>query len=146
MSRESACGAVVEFAPATATDNCPGVTVAQTGGLASGETFPVGTTTVTFTATDSAGNTAACAFDVTVRDAEAPVITLNGLMTVSIALNGTYEEQGATVTDNCDESEILESLFGRFKNLESDQRHSGLTSLLLALPATGRQAEPATRR
>ena len=69
------CGAVITFADATAMDNCAGVTVAQTGGPASGSTFPVGTTAVTFTATDAAGNTAMCSFNVTVNDTEDPVIT-----------------------------------------------------------------------
>lgn len=47
-----------------ATDNCPGVTTACIP--ASGSTFPLGTTTVTCTATDTAGNTATCSFTVTV--------------------------------------------------------------------------------
>lgn len=41
---------------ASATDNCPGVQL--TTSPASGSTFPAGASTVTFTATDSAGNTA----------------------------------------------------------------------------------------
>src|SRR6185503_12292687 len=48
----------------TASDNCPGVTVVCTP--ASGSCFPVGTTTVTCTATDASGNTATCSFTVTV--------------------------------------------------------------------------------
>jgi hypothetical protein len=39
----------------------------------SGSTFPKGTTTVVCTATDAAGNTNTCSFDVTVEDREAPV-------------------------------------------------------------------------
>lgn len=39
----------------------------------SGSTFPKGTTTVVCTATDAAGNTNTCTFDVTVEDREAPV-------------------------------------------------------------------------
>ena len=66
------CGAVTTFATATATDNC-GATVAQTAGLANGATFPVGTSSVTFTATDAAGNTSSCSFDVVVTDNQAPV-------------------------------------------------------------------------
>jgi uncharacterized repeat protein (TIGR01451 family) len=49
----------------TATDNCPGVTVESTP--ASGSTFPLGTTTVTATATDVAGNTSTCSFTVAVH-------------------------------------------------------------------------------
>lgn len=58
-----------------ATDNCTGVTVIQTAGLASGSTFPVGTTVNAFLATDASGNTSTCSFNVTVNDNIAPVIT-----------------------------------------------------------------------
>ncbi|TXI87142.1 MAG: HYR domain-containing protein [Crocinitomicaceae bacterium] len=59
------CDPVVTFADITATDNC-GVLVTQTdlSGLSSGSTFPVGVTPLQFTATDSAGNTAVCNFNV----------------------------------------------------------------------------------
>ena len=51
----------------TATDNAPNiVTVAQTAGLVSGSTFPIGTTVVTYTATDAIGNTITQSFTVTV--------------------------------------------------------------------------------
>lgn len=55
----------VSYPAATATDNCstPTVTYSQ----ASGSIFPVGTTTVTATATDAAGNHSACQFHITVR-------------------------------------------------------------------------------
>ncbi len=69
------CGAVVNWPPPTTADNCPGETVSQTGGLPQGATFPIGTTTVSYTVMDAAGNTATCSFDVTVNDTEAPTIT-----------------------------------------------------------------------
>src|SRR5438477_140844 len=69
------CGAVVSWTAPTATDNCAGATITQTAGLASGSLFPAGVTTVTYTATDAAGNTAACTFTVTVSpDTQPPVI------------------------------------------------------------------------
>ncbi|MDX2175694.1 MAG: HYR domain-containing protein [Candidatus Sumerlaeia bacterium] len=70
----NACGATVSFPTPTATDNCSAV-VSLTGGLPSGSLFPVGTTTVTFTATDPSGNTDTCSFDVTIDDAQQPTIT-----------------------------------------------------------------------
>ena len=44
----------------------------------SGDTFPLGDTTVTCTATDKAGNTATGTFKVTVADTTAPVLSLPG--------------------------------------------------------------------
>ena len=41
---------------------------------ASGSAFAKGTTAVTCTATDSSGNTASCAFNVTVNDTEKPLL------------------------------------------------------------------------
>ena len=57
-------GARVDFA-AVATDNCD-ASPTVTAEPASGSLFPVGTTTVTVTAVDSAGNTESCSFEVTV--------------------------------------------------------------------------------
>ncbi len=60
------CGAVVTFSVA-ATDNCTNP-VALSYSLASGSLFPIGTTTVTITATDAGGKTATCSFLVTVTN------------------------------------------------------------------------------
>ncbi len=68
------CEAVVVFAAASATDNCPGVDVQQTAGPASGSAFPTGVSTITYTATDGSGNTATCSFTITVTENEPPVI------------------------------------------------------------------------
>ncbi|TDO25395.1 HYR domain-containing protein [Sediminibacterium goheungense] len=78
----SAAGAVVNYMAPTATDNCTGVTVTQTAGLPSGSVFPMGTTTVTYTATDAAGLTASCSFTVTVSGLP-PVIVCPANITVS---------------------------------------------------------------
>ncbi|MFY9557090.1 MAG: HYR domain-containing protein [Blastocatellia bacterium] len=59
-----ASSAVVSFSNPAASDNCPGVTVSCNP--PSGSMFPVGTTTVTCTATDTSGNTATCTTSVTV--------------------------------------------------------------------------------
>jgi uncharacterized protein len=63
-------GSVVTFSP-TATDDVDGA-VAATCTPPSGTTFPLGTTTVTCTAADRAGNVATASFTVTVRDTTAP--------------------------------------------------------------------------
>jgi hypothetical protein len=73
----SAAGAVVTYPAATATDDVDGnlTPVCQP---ASGSTFALGTTTVTCTATDQAGNTGSAPFTVTVLDRTAPVVTVPG--------------------------------------------------------------------
>jgi uncharacterized repeat protein (TIGR01451 family) len=57
---------VVNYNPPVASDNCPGVQVVCVP--PSGTCFPLGTTTVTCTATDLAGNSANCSFTVTLFD------------------------------------------------------------------------------
>ncbi|MFP2909647.1 HYR domain-containing protein [Pyxidicoccus sp. 3LFB2] len=69
----SAEGATVEYPRASATDGVSSASV--TYSQASGTTFGIGVTVVTATATDSAGNAAACAFNVTVSPPAAPSIT-----------------------------------------------------------------------
>ncbi|OKL41402.1 hypothetical protein A3841_10095 [Pontibacter flavimaris] len=64
------CGAAVNY-EVTASDNCSSLSPEMTAGFASGATFPVGTTTVTYKATDEAGNTSIQSFTVTVEN-EAP--------------------------------------------------------------------------
>ena len=58
--------AMVTYSTPEGTDNIAGAVTTQTAGLASGELFPVGTTTNTFVVKDAAGNTTSCSFDVTV--------------------------------------------------------------------------------
>jgi uncharacterized repeat protein (TIGR01451 family) len=57
--------AVVNYPAPTVSDNCSATVVCTPP---SGTCFPVGTTTVSCTATDTAGNTATCSFSVTVFD------------------------------------------------------------------------------
>ena len=67
-------GAVVNFATPTATDLVDG-TDPVTCSPASGSVFPFGTTVVTCTAKDKAGNKASATFTVTVKDTTPPVVT-----------------------------------------------------------------------
>jgi hypothetical protein len=70
------CGAELALATPATADNCAVVSVTNdyTGtGNASGF-YPVGTTTVNWTVTDSEGLTASCSVDVTVADDEAPTL------------------------------------------------------------------------
>jgi HYR domain len=93
VDTESTGGRSVTFS-ASATDNVDGPLPVSCS-PASGSTFPVGTTKVTCTATDSHGNTGSASFDVTVNlvDTTPPVITVPA----SFSRN-TQDPSGITVT------------------------------------------------
>lgn len=98
------CGALVAYTVPQGIDNCPGASTAQTSGLGSGSTFPVGSSTESFTVTDAAGNTASCSFTVTVTDNEAPAITCPADISVNsdAGLCGAVVSFGLpAVSDNC---------------------------------------------
>lgn len=59
-----------------------------------------GTYTLTYTATDAAGNIGTETRTVIVQDTMKPVIKINGLDTVVVDVFSSYNEPGATVTDN----------------------------------------------
>lgn len=60
----SNCAEAVSWNAPTASDNC--LLSSLTGSHNSGDVFPLGTTTITYTATDDAGNSSICSFNVTV--------------------------------------------------------------------------------
>jgi len=80
---------------ATATDNCPGVTVtgARNDGQALNAPYPVGQTIITWTATDASANTANASQSVTVADQEPPTLGVPA----DFVLNAT-SPAGAVVT------------------------------------------------
>lgn len=71
----SATGATVTFTPPTASDLVDGSVVVSCD-KASGDTFPLGDTTVTCTAEDVAHNITSTHFTVTVQDTTAPVVAI----------------------------------------------------------------------
>ena len=87
------CGAVVTWTAPTAADNC-GI-ASFTPSHAIGSTFDVGTTTVTYTATDLAGNTVTATFDVTITFDDNPAIAG---MPSDITQTADAGECGAVVT------------------------------------------------
>ncbi|MGS2725040.1 HYR domain-containing protein [Psychroserpens sp. BH13MA-6] len=98
------CFATVTIPDAIATDNCSIVSTSNdfnAGGLDASGIYPLGTTTVTFSATASDGLTTTCSMDVTVVNNQIPVITLNGSATQTIEACDTYTEEGAIAIDNC---------------------------------------------
>lgn len=103
------CSAHVATGTATATDNCGSTTVTGTrsDGRPLTDTYPKGTTTITWTATDSSGNQSSCAQTVTVVDNQAPTITFNGQTPSMWPPNHNYRTFTAadfisSVSDNCD--------------------------------------------
>ena len=83
-----ACEGVAVFADPVTDDNCPGETFAYVTSLESGDLFPIGDNTVTFEATDVAGNTAQCSFTVTVLDYFNPSL---GCKNVNLSLDEDCE-------------------------------------------------------
>ena len=95
------CNAVVDYPAPTVTGGTPPYSTACTP--PSGSTFPVGTTLVTCTATDAAGETAPCTFNLTVNDCQKPAIAPLGNITLNAApgqceIAVTYN---ASASDNC---------------------------------------------
>ncbi|MCG8327470.1 MAG: HYR domain-containing protein, partial [Chitinophagales bacterium] len=108
------CGANVSFTIPNPTDNCTGASSAANP--ASGSFFDVGTTQVTVTATDGAGNTDQCTFDVVVNDTEDPTVNCPGNVTQLVDMGQSY----ATVmniaptssNDNCMVTSTTHSISG----------------------------------
>jgi hypothetical protein len=89
--------AVVAVGSPVASDNCTDVTVSSVRSDADAidAPYPVGTTTITWTAKDAAGNTASATQSVTVLDKEAPVFPLSAQ---SILTFNATSPSGAAVT------------------------------------------------
>ncbi|WP_425639173.1 HYR domain-containing protein [Algoriphagus yeomjeoni] len=101
------CSAVVSWTEPNAEDNC-GID-SFTSDFASGAVFPVGTTTVTYTATDKHNNTETASFTITVTDTQSPVLTAPANITQSAdaeQCGAVVEIVAATAVDNCSVGEI----------------------------------------
>ena len=105
----TACGANVSFTAPSAVDNCGAVAVAQTSGLR-GLLFPVGSSHLTFVATDGAGNQASCAFNVEVNDVVVPEISCPVNITVTrnnlLYCNASVSFVAPVGTDNCNSTTV----------------------------------------
>jgi hypothetical protein len=108
------CAAIVATGTATATDNCDSTTTI-TGTRSDSQplvaSYPKGTTTITWRATDDAGNYSECTQTITVVDSEAPTITFNGQTPSMWPPNHNYQTFSAAnfisaVSDNCDSLNI----------------------------------------
>ncbi len=102
------CEAAVTIIVPTTGDNCAVASITNNfnNTADASDTYPIGTTTVTWTVTDIHGNSNTCAQDITVTDDEAPIVTCvaNGYRDTdpdvcTYIVVGT--EFDATFTDNC---------------------------------------------
>jgi Leucine-rich repeat (LRR) protein len=129
--------AVTNWGPPSATDNCAVLSLTSNyniGNYISGFTFPIGLTTVIYTAVDTKGNTAACSFTVNVsavtnpceNDVTPPVLSICP-QNISLTTTGTtavavWAEPAAT--DNCGTPSVS-------KNFEIGQSFPiGLTTVI----------------
>src|SRR6185436_4328129 len=83
-------GAIATWTPPVGTDNCPSAVTTRTAGAAPGTVFPIGTSTVTYTVVDAAGNSSSCSFTVTVKTPQAVVQDLINQVNAS-SLTGTQK-------------------------------------------------------
>ena len=109
------CSAYVAWTLPIVTDNClgtPTVVRTNTPGItfddATHGTVAVGTTTITYTATDASGNSQSCSFDITVTDNISPTITCPSGQTVFCVANAPiystlaeFTTAGGSADDNC---------------------------------------------
>jgi Domain of unknown function DUF11/HYR domain len=111
----------------SATDNCPGVGSVTRSGVPAGNVFPVGTTTVTYSATDAHGNTASATQVVTVIDNTVPVITVSGSTPSMWPANHKYKTFQLTgfvtgASDNCGGISISDVVI---EKVTSDETENG---------------------
>ena len=94
------CGAVFNDPGATALDACQGV-IATVNAAGNVNTNSPGTYNITYTATDAAGNLGQIARTVQVTDTTAPVVTLLGAESITLACGSAFNDPGATAVDAC---------------------------------------------
>ena len=101
VSAGGSCQANVTWVAPVASD-CGPVTV--TSSHNSGDMFPVGTTQVTYTATDSDGNTSTCSFNVIVEDKTPPLFAScpsNIIVKAKKSCEASVSWTEPTAIDNC---------------------------------------------
>jgi hypothetical protein len=109
---EGACSAEVNVGTPAVGDNCPGATVegVRSDGQPLGAPYPVGTTTITWTAADAAGNTATASQTVTVEDNGPPVVTPPANVVVGAdadSCSAVIDPGAAAASDNCGVQSIV---------------------------------------
>ncbi len=101
------CEASVTVTPPSPTDNCGVESLtferSDNAALTLSDPFPLGVTTITWTATDCAGNVSVCVQTVTVEDNEAPIVTAGSIDSCysDVATAESAAIAATTATDNC---------------------------------------------
>lgn len=105
------CAAILIYNQPAYTDNCTAaLSLVSPSNTASGSTFPIGTTMVSWKVQDVAGNSAVCDFSITVLDNQPPSITcpaniIRGTDPGQCSAVVTYTTP--TATDNCGVATVL---------------------------------------
>gem|GEM_PF-793928 len=94
------CGSTFEEPTVTATDTCDGALSISTAG--SVDTTTPDSYIITYSATDSSGNTGTAVLTINVEDTTPPVITLNGGEIIDHECGSPFVDPGATALDACE--------------------------------------------
>jgi hypothetical protein len=111
----------------------------------SGSVFPVGTTPVACTATDAAGNSSTCSFNVTVNDTEPPVATY-AVVKAPVLLSNPPRIVGSfqlVAMDNCDPDPLI-YLKGSVGSFVAGPFHNGDQVEIAHGPSLTPQQAPST--
>lgn len=93
----STCDPIVNFPDPTFNDNCFAfVTQTDATGLVSGDLFPVGITTLSYTVEDSSSNTQTCSFQIEVLDFPSPATILEDTIFLCQTTSALLEADPAT--------------------------------------------------
>lgn len=135
------CDATVNVPLAIASDNCTVSSITNDfngGGANASGVYPIGTTNVTFTVTDSSNRTVSCSMNITVVNNQNPTISLVGSNPITLEACSAYNEYGATANDTCtgdisgniviDTSEVNTNIVGTYNVYYNVTNASGLTA------------------
>jgi hypothetical protein len=128
-----ACSALVTVPAPSVADNCIVASVVNdyTGTADATAVYPVGTTTVLWTVTDIAGNTAQCSMTVTVVDNQDPYVTCPSSVTQTAdagVCTAAVVVDAPVVSDNCGVASVVNNYNGTAD--ASDVYPVGTTTIL----------------
>jgi hypothetical protein len=128
-----ACSALVTVPAPSVADNCIVASVVNdyTGTADATAVYPVGTTTVLWTVTDIAGNTAQCSMTVTVVDNQDPYVTCPASVTQTAdagVCTAAVVVDAPVVSDNCGVASVVNNFNGTAD--ASDVYPVGTTTIL----------------